>query len=307
MSEAAALKPPATIGFIGLGAMGVPMSSFLIKAGYKVQGFDLAPTARDRFTQMTGVAAVNSVAEACAGASAIITILPEGKVVRRALLEPVSGNTAPIQSAPRGALVIEMSSSSPVDTRKLEGDLRDFGIDVIDAPVSGGVRRAVDASLAIMIGGAPANVDRAMPILQAMGKQLFKAGPVGAGHTMKAINNYVSAAGFAASVEALLMGKEYGIEPELLVDILNASTGRNNATEVKLKQQILSGKYATGFSMKFMAKDLGIAVSMAEHAGFDAPFAHACDDLWAKAASRVDDRVDHSEIYKYLDSLRSGK
>ncbi len=296
MSE---IKPPATIGFIGLGAMGVPMSGFLVKAGYKVQGFDIAEAARKRFQDTTGVAAVGSAADACKAADAIVTILPEGKVVQKVLLGDA------IKAAPKGALVIEMSSSSPVDTQKLNEELKKLGIHLVDAPVSGGVRRAVDASLAIMIGGEDAQIDRAMPILQAMGKQLFRAGPVGAGHTMKAINNYVSAAGFAAAVEALLMGKEFGLKPELIVDILNASTGKNNATEVKLKQQILSGAYATGFSLKFMAKDLGIAIDMAEHAGLGVPLARACSDVWHDAAAKVDDKADHSEIFKYLDSLRS--
>ena len=189
--ETPPLLPPARIALIGLGNMGAPMALQLIKAGYQVCGFDISSDARQRFLSMGGVAA-SEVTEAVTGADAIITLLPDSNAVRQAL-------DSFIHSAKADCVIIDMSSSDPVETRKLGQELVGKGFEFIDAPVSGGVRRAVDGTLTIMVGGSSATIDRAVSILQAMGKSIFRTGALGSGHAMKALNNYVSAAGLLAA------------------------------------------------------------------------------------------------------------
>jgi len=171
--------------------------------------------------------------------------------------------------------------------------------------VSGGVKRALDGTLAIMAGGDPATVGRITPLLAAMGASIFATGPLGSGHAMKALNNYVSAAGLVAAAEAILVGRRFGLDPAVIVDVLNASTGRNNSTEVKMKQQVLSGDFASGFAMALMAKDLHTAADIARHAGVAAPLAEVCEDLWAQADAKLGAGADHTEIYCYLAALEA--
>jgi 3-hydroxyisobutyrate dehydrogenase len=230
----------------------------------------------------------------------VITMLPDGKIVRDVLLEAAGGALA---AAAPGTLVIDMSSSSPIDTVELGKAAGERGFPVVDAPVSGGVKRAIDGSLAIMAGGEAADVERARAVLQAMGKSVFATGPLGSGHAMKALNNYVSAAGLAAAAEAIIIGRHFGLAPDVMVDVLNASTGRNNSTEVKMKQHVLSGSFASGFAMGLMAKDLRTAADLARHAELPAPLSMMCEDLWRKAFETMGSGADHTEIFRYLEGL----
>ncbi len=298
----AELTPPAAVGFIGLGQMGQPMASRLIEAGYSVSAFDASEAACRAFEEATGVRAVESAAAASRDVAAVITMLPDGRIVR-AVLCGDGDNGGALQDADPGTCIIDMSSSSPIDTRALEQALRPRGFGVVDAPVSGGVRRAVDGSLAIMAGGDAAIVARVRPLLGAMGGAIFATGPLGSGHAMKALNNFVSAAGLVAAAEAILVGRRFGLDPAVIVDVLNASTGRNNSTEVKMKQQVLSGAFASGFAMALMAKDLHTAAEVARHVGVAAPLAEVCEDLWEKADHELGAGADHTEIYRYLQAL----
>src|SRR5690606_3310055 len=145
----------------------------------------------------------------------------------------------------------------------LGAELAKRGIDMIDAPVSGGVRRAITGELAVMIGGEPAVIERCRPVLDALGKQLFAVGKLGAGDAMKCLNNYVSAAGLLAAAEGLVAAQRFGLEPKKALEVLNASTGKNNSTEHKFAQFILSRTFGSGFSLGLMAKDLRTALELA--------------------------------------------
>jgi len=292
------VTPPAAVGFIGLGQMGIPMSKRLVAARFAVRAYDAAPEARERFATEVGVDPVVSAVAACRDVSAVITMLPNGTIVRE-VLWGVAGEGA-LSTAASGTVVIDMSSSSPLDTRVLGGVLAARGFPLVDAPVSGGVKRAVDGTLAIMAGGDPAAVERIRPMLEAMGGSIFATGPLGSGHAMKALNNYVSAAGLVAAAEALLVGRHFGLDGEVMVDVLNASTGRNNSTEVKMKQQVLSGDFASGFALSLMAKDLHTAAEIARHSGLASPLSQACEDLWARADAALGPGADHTEIYRFL-------
>jgi len=295
------LAPPAAVGFIGLGQMGTPMAARLVQAGYEVKAFDLAESSRKNFETASGIPAAASAKAACREVTAVITMLPNGRIVREVLCGPTM-NGALAGAAP-GTCVIDMSSSSPIDTQALEQALRPLGFPLVDAPVSGGVKRATDGSLAIMAGGDPDAVNRIRPLLLAMGGSIFPTGPLGSGHAMKALNNYVSAAGLVAAAEAIIVGRRFGLDPAVIVDVLNASTGRNNSTEKKMKQQVLSGDFASGFAMALMTKDLHTAADIARHAGVAAPLADVCENLWAEADDKLGAGADHTEIYRYLAEL----
>jgi 3-hydroxyisobutyrate dehydrogenase len=207
----------------------------------------------------------------------------------------------------RGTIVIDMSSSSPVGTRALAPLLQARGIQLMDAPVSGGVKRAISAELAIMAGGDGGLLEACRPILEKMGKQIFHAGPLGAGHAIKALNNYVSAAGLVAACEAALAAQRFGIDPGVLVDILNASSGMNNTTVNKMKQFMLSGTWNAGFSTALMAKDLRMALEIARATGTAAPLAAPCVALWDDMERALGPKSDHTEMLRFLEDLRDNK
>lgn len=291
-------KPAAEAGpvaFIGLGMMGLPMASRLVEAGFDVRGSDLSAKAREDLAALGGKVFADA-REAAAGASVVITMLPDGKIVHEALL----GEGGAADALAPGALVIDMSSSAPMQTRQLSGELAAKGIALIDAPVSGGVKRAVDGSLAIMAGGEAADIERARLLLEKMGKAVFSTGPIGSGHAVKALNNYVSAAGLAAACEAAIVADKFGIDPNVLVDVLNVSTGRNNSTELKMKPFVLSGTFASAFSMALMAKDLRTAAELADELGVEAEGARDAAALWAAASQALGKSADHTEIYRFI-------
>lgn len=284
-----------TVAFIGLGMMGLPMATRLIEAGYAVRGSDLSAAARAAFAERGGTS-LETAREAAEGVAIVITMLPDGAIVRDALLG--AGGVADVLAP--GAIVVDMSSSAPLGTRRLADDLAGRGLHFIDAPVSGGVKRAVDGTLAIMVGGDPAHLERARPLLEAMGGGVIATGPIGSGHAVKALNNYVSAAGLAAACEAAIVAQKFGIDPGVLVDVLNVSTGKNNSTELKMKPFVLSGSFASGFAMALMAKDLRTAADLAHELGVQAEGADAAAQLWANALSVLGKGADHTEIYRFL-------
>ena len=286
---------PAVVGFVGLGTMGLPMAKCLIKAGYKIQGFDLSEEARVELEKAGGK--VCKKAELTAhGAEAVIIMLPNSAIVNQVVLGSLIDHLG-------DAMLIDMSSSAPTETRTLGDELDQRGLQMVDAPVSGGPKRAINGSLAIMVGGDAARVARVKPVLAALGHAIFQTGPLGSGHAMKALNNFVSATGLTAACEALVVGKKFGLDPEQMVDILNASTGRNNSTENKIKPFVLSGTYDGGFSLALMAKDLNVAADLADAMKALSPTSHLMASLWAAAQEQLQDGADHTEINRYLATL----
>jgi 3-hydroxyisobutyrate dehydrogenase len=295
MTSDTALSGYKRVAFLGLGKMGLPMARRLHEAGAPVLGFDVAESAREAFSQGGGAVA-SSAQEAAQSSDVLITMLPHGKAVRTALL----GGEPLVAHLGKGAVIIDMSSSAPVGTRELAEELAARGIHLIDAPVSGGVKRAIDGSLAIMVGGAAEIIARVRSLLEAMGKSIFETGGIGSGHAMKALNNYVSAAGLTAACEALQIGEKFGLDPVLMTDILNASTGRNNSTEVKLKPFVIPKNYASGFSLGLMAKDLRTADDLARHLGVPAPFSAEVTALWEEALAALGAQADHTAIDEFV-------
>ncbi len=282
-----------TIAFIGLGRMGRPMAVRLAAAGHVLRVYDKAAVARLR-----GAVACHSPAEAALGAQALITMLPDGRAVRAALL----GRDGAARSLVRGSVVIDMSSCDPAGTRALGDKLAVLGIGLVDAPVSGRVDGARAGTLTIMAGGKAATLKRVRPVLYVLGKQVYHAGPLGAGHAVKALNNYIAAAGTIAAFEAILIGRAFGLDAALMTEIFNASAGRNSTTENKLKQHVLSGAFASGFALALMAKDVAIAEALSRSVGVQAPLTRMTRDLWRAALTKLPAGADHTEFYRYLES-----
>lgn len=284
--------------FVGVGRMGAPMARRHAERHPTVL-FDVESETASALAAQLGCPALPSLGEVPGDVDTVILMLPDSRAVESVLL---GGGLLGRLGA--GSLVIDMGSSEPPSTRRLADTARAQGIGYVDAPVSGGVAKAVTGELSIMAGGDPADIDRARPHLQALGATVLVVGPPGAGHAAKALNNLVSATNLAAAAEALTVARSVGIEPDVMVDVLNASTGRSQASEVKYPKHVLTGSYDSGFAMDLMIKDLGIARSLAEAQGARIP---VMDAAYAAAVRARDvlggTDLDHTELARYYEQV----
>ena len=296
--------PPERIGFIGLGKMGAPMIRNLKKAGFALALNDIDSKLARGLADEVGAEVHERLPELARACRVVITMVPDGKIVRQIALgregAPDSGLVAGFA---HDSVLIDMSSSAPVGTRELGAELDKHGIRMVDAPVSGGVRRAISGQLAVMIGGDPAVIDRCRPVLSAMGTQLFVVGELGAGDAIKCLNNYVSAAGLLAAAEGMVAAQRFGLDPRKALEVLNASTGKNNSTEHKFAQFILSRSFGSGFSVGLMAKDLRTALELAQQVEAPMPLGSHCVPVWNEAERSLGANADHTEIVRVLERL----
>lgn len=288
-----------SIGFVGIGAMGWPMASCLVKAGYDVTVYDTRADHSARFASEVGGTAAPSLADLARNAQVVITILPNSDIVEQVLFG-VEGVVA--SGLPAGATFIDMTSGVPARTVGFAELLAESSHKLFDAPVSGGVARARTGELTIMVGGEDTDVEPQRAILEAMGS-VIRTGPVGSGHAMKALNNLVSAGGFLIGVEAMLIGSKFGIDPEVIVDTLNSSTGTNNSTQKKFKQFVLSRGFNSGFALDLMVKDLVIALEVAHDTKVNAPFANLCKEMWSSASAVLGPGTDHTALARFSEML----
>jgi len=283
----------ATIGFIGLGAMGLPMAARLAPA-YRLCVFDINSQRAESFASEVGGTAAQSVAELAAFAEFVITMLPTSREVD----EVLTGASGVLANCRNNALIIEMSSGAPAQTRRLAQRAAEFGCRLIDAPVSGGVPRARTGELSIMVGGDAADIKRAEPLLSLLGSTVLETGAVGSGHAMKALNNLVSACTLLATIEAVKVGERAGLDPGRIVDILNQSTGMSNSSQKKLHQFVLPETFNSGFGLDLMVKDLNNAAAIADEAGLQVALLQRCIELWRSAATMLGPGQDHTAIAK---------
>ncbi|MDC0543467.1 NAD(P)-dependent oxidoreductase [Alphaproteobacteria bacterium] len=274
------------IGFIGLGAMGSVMAPLLGQAGYDVFGYDIG----SKIEKSTGVSQVQSIND-LKNMDVIIFMLPNSKIVAQVTNELLDINIK--------SMLIDMSSSDPRETKQLGKTLQDKGINFLDAPVSGGVSRAKTGNLMIMAGGKVEHIKIVENLLSVMGNVQF-AGPLGSGHAIKALNNYVSAAGLIASFEALATARSFGIEPENFLKIINGATGKNNTTEVKLDKFVVSEKFNSGFALDLMVKDVSIANNLIQDLTTKKPLSKSVSHYLSEALEELGGIPDHTEVYKLL-------
>lgn len=287
------------VAFVGVGSMGNPMAGHLVKAGFDVTVFDIRTEVAQAFVTQHGGRAARSLAEVAEGAQAVITMLPNDKVVRQAVLGDGSENCIAAGLA-AGAIVIDMSTSDPSGTRGLAEALAPRDIALIDAPVMGGVVFAKDGTLDIMVGGEKERVERCRPLFEAMGRSVIHCGEVGTAHALKALANYVNACALINAVEAMTIGRRFGLDSKLMADALTAMcSGRNHPIEKKIVPHILTRKFATGMAMGFIGKDLRIAVDTAKSIGGFAPLAERVCELWSDAVEKLGYNFDQTEIARY--------
>ncbi|WP_043363317.1 NAD(P)-dependent oxidoreductase [Belnapia sp. F-4-1] len=288
--------PIRRLGFVGIGNMGWPMAANLVKAGFEVTVSDAVPGRAAQFAGEVGGRAAGGAAEAAQDAEAVVTILPTSAQVAE-VAAAIGPALAP------GSLVIDMTSGQPGKTREVAAELAGRGIGMIDAPVSGGVPRAKNGSLAIMLGGEEALLDRAEPVLKAMGTSLHRCGGIGAGQAMKALNNLASAGNFMLGVEVMLIGQRFGLDPAKMVDVLNASSGMSDSSQRKFRQFVLSRRFDDGFALELMVKDLGIALEVGRQTETPTPLAALARELWAAALASVGPGNNHTAAAQLPEKL----
>lgn len=288
-------KTPSVVGFIGLGNMGKPMARRLLEAGFQVRGYDVSQEAQGR-AAASGVHVVTDLAQVASGADILILMLPGSSVVAQVL-----GDNCLVAALVPGALIVDMSSSEPLATQQLARSLGASGLRMIDAPVSGGVAGAEMGKLTVMVGGELADLETARPFLQQFGR-VVHAGPVGAGHAIKALNNLLSATHLWATSEAMLAGQRFGIDPHVMLAIFNASSGRSGSTDNKWPNFIVPGTFDSGFGLRLMVKDMGIAVELARQVGTPGTLAETALKLWQEAAKDLPPSADHTEVARWLAS-----
>lgn len=284
------------IGFIGVGNMGNPMAANLLKSGFDVTVFDARAETAAAFVAQHGGRAAASLADVARGADAIVTMLPDDKIVRKVMLD--AGAAAFAMN--KGAVLIDMGTCDPTGTRETAAALEKLGLHMVDAPVMGGVVFARDATLDIMTGGDGELVECCTPVLKAMGRSITHCGATGSAHAMKALANYVNACALINAVEALTIGKKFGLDAKMMAEALvPMCAGRNHPIEKKVIPQILTRKYGTGMALGFIAKDVKIAVDMAHAMDAAVPLGEKVSELWSEAAAKVGAGVDQTEIVRY--------
>ena len=279
--------------FIGAGNMGTPMASNLLNAGVTLAIADLSEATLAPFAAR-GVPTAKS-AEDLPG-EVVITILPTDVQVREALLGPGGALLGRKRKA-----VIEMTSAAPTATKRLAAELHELGVPMIDAPVSGGVRGAKNASLTTMVGGAPELFEHYRPLLALMCSNIRHVGDVGSGHTLKALNNFLSGVSLWATCEALLVGSKAGLDLQTMVDILHTSSGQTNALDTKIVMSVLPRTFDYGFSMRLISKDIAIAAGLARELDVPAPVLAEADEHWKLAKSELGDDADFSAVMRLLE------
>ncbi|MCW5654469.1 NAD(P)-dependent oxidoreductase [Hydrogenophaga sp.] len=288
------------VGFIGLGMMGMPMVENLTRTGgLDVVAHDALDTHRATLQGWSAWGRHLHWAESLEGLARcglVITMLPNSGITNG-----VVARLLPLLA--RGAVVVDMGSSNPADTQALANDAAARGIEFVDAPVSGSVAKARTGELSIMLGGSDAAIERIDAVMRRMGSKLIRTGAVGSAHAMKALNNYVYAAGLLAMAEAVTVASKAGLDLDVFASVLNASSGRNVATETKLTQFVIPRTFNGGFQLRLQAKDIATARELASRCGVRTPQMVLCEDLWRQAVQTLEPGADNTTIVRFIENL----
>lgn len=288
------------LGYVGLGNIGEPVVRHLLQAGYEVLVHDTRAEAVARLDD-TSAEPVGDPKVLASAADVVLLSLPNSTIVE----EVVKGGI--MQGFCAGKVLIDTSSSRPSSTRALAKELAERGADMLDAPVSGGVLRAKEGTLSVMVGGKREVFERCSPILEAFGDKIFHVGDHGAGHLVKSLNNLLSATTLASAAEALILAQRAGISPETFVEAINAGNGRSYSTEVKLPRYVLDGSFDDGFALGLMVKDLKIALETAGELGLPMLVGSTLGQVWQAAGARGYGAEGHTAIYAFLEEFAGRK
>lgn len=286
------------IGFVGLGVMGAPMAGHLARAGYALTVLDID---RAKTEAVAGggdaIRAATTPREVAERSDIVVTMLPSGEYVR----DVVTGESGLVAGLSAGSLVIDTSSSEPWLTLDSARALADAGVAMVDAPTSGAEMGAKAAELVFMVGGADADVARARPVLEVMGKQVFHLGPIGSGHSMKSINNLITAITFLATAEGLALGTRLGLDPNVMTDVMNVSTSMSWITQTHIKQRITNRRFDDAFKLELMVKDIRIALGLAGDQDMDLPLCELGQTLYKRADAAAGPHASVSELVRFVE------
>ena len=285
------------VGFIGLGIMGKPMAKNLMQAGYELAVHNRSPEKAQELAR-EGATAAESPREVAGQSDIIITMLPDSPDVREILI----GEGGVLEGIEEGALVVDMSTISPVVTEELAAAIGEKGASMLDAPVSGGDVGAIEGTLSIMVGGSEADFERAKPLFEVMGKTVTHVGPTGAGQVTKACNQIVAALTIEAVSEALVLGSKGGVAPEKILDVLSGGLAYNKIMEVK-REKLLSHAFDPGFRAELHHKDLGIALAAGREYGVALPVTAIVDQMLLSMKRKGWGGEDHSALLKVIEDL----
>jgi 3-hydroxyisobutyrate dehydrogenase-like beta-hydroxyacid dehydrogenase len=271
------------VGFIGLGVMGMPMARHLANAGFPLTVYDVRKDVLARASGYRGMVAAESPKAVAAASDMVITMLPSSREV----FDVVFGADGLSDGFSPGKLLLDVSSAEPGRTKEIAARLAGAGITMVDAPVSGAEAGAIAAELVFMVGGSAEAVTRVTPLLEVLGKKIFHLGEVGAGHAMKCINNLITAITFMATAEGLIMGKGYGLDPAVMNDVINQSTGMSWISRTHIAQRILSRRFDDPFKFDLMVKDIDIALGLAHTLNLKMPLSGTAQMLWHEIQAQV--------------------
>ncbi len=293
--------------FCGLGAIGTPMAQHLARGDFDLVVWNRTTSVADSFATTHSVRAAPTPAMAARNRDVVVTCFPTSREVA-ALLDGPNGLLATMSP---GSVLLDCTSGDPATSRDITARLAERGIRFVDAPVSGGVSGAEVGTLTVMCGGDGADIDRVRPVLEAFGKRIVHAGPVGAGHALKAVNNALLALQIWGTAEGLATLAHAGVRPDVALDVINASSGRSNATENLFPERVLTGAYPRTFKAALLDKDVGIAAELARALHVDAPLLMHTAELWKVAHQELGDDADHVEAVRVVEQrtgveLRSG-
>lgn len=289
------------IGFIGVGTMGLPMAANLVKKGFAVTAFDLN-TEAVKAAVAAGMTAAASAAEAVAAADIVVTMLPSSPHVESVY----GGDGGVITAARKGTLCIDMSTVDPAASRRVAAAAAERGLRFVDAPVSGGTPRAIDGTLAIMVGASGADFQAALPALQAMGANVIHVGPVGSGEVAKLCNNLIAGVTAVAVSEAFRIAEGFGVDAKTVTEVIAKSSGNTWVMENMhpvpglVARAASSNDYAPGFMTDLMCKDVGLAVDAARNLRIPLFVAPAAQQVYRLASSHGLARKDFTSVYSFL-------
>ncbi|MEG2118848.1 MAG: NAD(P)-dependent oxidoreductase [Pseudoflavonifractor sp.] len=286
------------IGFIGLGAMGKPMASNLLAAGYQVYAFDLVAAAVKE-VEAKGAIACPDAGALAAQADVIISSLPNAKIVEAVM----NGKGGVFECCKPGTIVVDMSSVAPNTSKSMAKLAAGHGVGYVDAPVSGGVTGATAGTLTIMIGSDEATFEKLKPIFDVLGKNIYHVGEVGGGDAIKMVNNLLLGCNMAALSEALTLGVKCGLSTETMREIISKSSGGSYALTAKLEKFIMADSFAGGFAVDLQYKDLGLALEAARDNAVPLPMTAAATALYEAARAKGQGREDMSSVVKVWQDL----
>lgn len=285
------------LGFVGLGIMGRPMVKNLLKAGYQLVVYDLVPAAVQEMV-VAGAASGSSPRDVASQTEIIITMLPNSPHVKQVVL----GENGILEGAKPGSIIIEMSSIAPATTKEVAAAAAGRGVELVEAPVSGGEPKAIDGTLSIMVGGKPELLERCRPILEQMGKSVVWCGAIGAGNTTKLANQIIVALNIAAVSEALTLGAKAGVDPESIYHAIRGGLAGSTVLDAKAPM-MLAGNFKPGFKIDLHIKDLVNAIDTGHELGVPLPLTAQVMEILQALKADGKGQSDHSAMVQYYEKL----